>query len=65
MIETTRLRMMFQVYLEAGTMSDAVEMAAHIPALLDVIDAQQGLIEKSARMVYEHLTKLDELKEIR
>lgn len=61
MFSTLRLRAKFAVYRMTNDPTDAVEMASHIPALLDIIDTQHAIIELASKSFDTHQRKLDRL----
>lgn len=58
MITTESLRLKFTVYMATGDRDDAVDLARHIPALLDIIDTQARMIEVAAKTFDDHLGRL-------
>lgn len=62
MTSTERLKTQFAIYMALGERDMAVELASHIPLLLETIDTQQAMIQKMSVTIREHLKRLEAVK---
>lgn len=44
-LDVDALRLRFAVYMATGDIDDAVNLASHIPRLLDIIDTQEWMLK--------------------
>lgn len=64
MINTAYLRILFAEYLKNGSYEKAVNMATHIPSLLEAVDILQGALADCAKEAPKIQAEIQELQRV-